>query len=67
MTELLNSAPILLATRSKCVTEDSKKLKKVSLKRFCQKKCGQNFFVAKNDLKRMQKKNVIKIKEKKLC
>ena len=32
MTKLLSFALILLATKSKCVSEDSKRMKKVSLK-----------------------------------
>ena len=40
MTKLLSFAPILLATRSKCVSEDSKKVKTGSTK----KKNVDNFF-----------------------
>ena len=53
MTKLLSSVLILLATRSKCVSKDSKEYEKS----FCRKKkCRQNFF--KRILLKLMQKNL---------
>ena len=54
MTKLLSFAPILLATRSKYVLEDSKCMKKVLMKKMSEK-CWHNFFVSYVIILRIQK------------